>query len=332
MSDKQLRIWALLGSRVGDNNQVLALAEALGLPFETRTLTYRPWWGILLRLFPAQLLLLDRAARRWIEPPLPDVTIGIGRRSVAVARWLKRRSGGRTRIIRLGNPRARPEEFDLVITTPQYPVPAADNAVVLPLAMNRFRKAPRPTSEEQAWLDALPRPHLLLSLGGTAPMWRLDMDALRTAASSLLDRATRAGGTLIVVGSPRTPAEATQAVREIVGADARAAFVEGAARYPVLLADADEQFVTADSVSMISEAIMSGKPVGLVPIEQDERGRRKLHPDPAKSATRDPRRFWAEVQARGLVGTVDQPRCGKVEDAVETAVAAVRKTLGSLLE
>ena len=29
------RIWVLLGPRTGDNNQVLALAEALGLPFDT---------------------------------------------------------------------------------------------------------------------------------------------------------------------------------------------------------------------------------------------------------------------------------------------------------
>ena len=34
------RIWVLLGARTGDNNQALALAEALGLPFETKQLDY----------------------------------------------------------------------------------------------------------------------------------------------------------------------------------------------------------------------------------------------------------------------------------------------------
>jgi len=37
------RVWVLLGHRRGDNNQLLALAEALGVPFETRTMTYRPF-------------------------------------------------------------------------------------------------------------------------------------------------------------------------------------------------------------------------------------------------------------------------------------------------
>ena len=80
----------------------------------------------------------------------------------------------------------------------------------------------------------------------------------------------------------------------------------------MLLADGDEHFVTADSVSMISEAVVTGKPVGLIPVEPDARGRRRLGPDPDKTRIRDPRRFWAEVEAKGLVGTVDQPETRRV--------------------
>ena len=39
-TDKDMRVWALLGPHRGDNNQVLALAEALGLPFEEKWLSY----------------------------------------------------------------------------------------------------------------------------------------------------------------------------------------------------------------------------------------------------------------------------------------------------
>ena len=72
--------------------------------------------------------------------------------------------------------------FDLVLTTPQYPVPEASNVVTLPLALNRFRDPPVPTHDEQGLLDSLPRPHVLLSLGGTAPMWRLDLDPAESSA------------------------------------------------------------------------------------------------------------------------------------------------------
>jgi len=325
------RIWVLLGSRVGDNNQLLALAEALGLPFETRTLSYRRRWIRWLRLFPDRPFLLDRRSRRTLGPPWPDLVIGIGRRSVAVARWIRRKHRGRIRIVRLGNPRADPKLFDLVLTTPQYPVPRADNVVVLPLSLGRARTA-APSTDEKQWLDGLPRPHLLLSLGGVTRFWTIADGLVADCAVRLAERALAAGGTLIVAGSPRTAPETLAAVRSALHGRANVA-LDPPVRFPVLLADADEHFVTADSVSMISEAIMTGKPVGLVPVELDEEGRQELgRAQGFSSDFRDLRRFWAELQERGLVGTLDEPASGTVEDPVEIAVAAVRRLLGDRVE
>jgi mitochondrial fission protein ELM1 len=326
------RVWLLIGTRRGDNNQVLALGEALGVPFETRTIFYKWTARLRMKLFPIGVGHLTAASRRWLQPPWPDLVVGIGRRTVPVARWIQQQSGGRTSLVRLGHPRADNDLFDLVITTRQYPVPPGENVVTLPLAMNRFRTPPAPTLEERAWLDARPRPHLLLSLGGPAPMWRLDFAALRLAVRKLVIRAQTKTGTLIVVGSPRTPKEAWTIVREMTAGTGNTAWVEaGEVRYPVLLNDADEQFVTADSVSMISEAVITGKPVGLIPVEPDARGRRRLaHGDPETTRIRDPRRFWKDAHAQKLVGTVDQPVRGKVREPVEIAVAAIRKALPKL--
>lgn len=332
MSEKNLRIWLLLGQRKGDNNQLLALGEALDLPFETRTMSYRRTARLRMRLFTVSLGHLKRSSRKWLQPPWPDLVVGIGRRSVPVARWIRRESGERTRIVRLGNPRADPSLFDLVVTTRQYPV-RGENVTMLPLAMGRFSKPPEPTSQEEAWLSARPRPHLLLSLGGTAPMWRLSLEVVREVVPKLARRAADAGGSLIVVGSPRTPRQAYGVIREALsGCPNCDVLQDSPVRYPVLLNDADEQFVTADSVSIISEAVMTGKPVGLIPVEPDARGRRTLGPDPEKTRIRDLRRFWTDVQTRGLVGTVEKPTRGAFDNPIETAVAAVRRVLGSLLE
>ena len=40
------RIWALLGARTGDNQQVSALADALGWPVEEKLLDYSPLRGL----------------------------------------------------------------------------------------------------------------------------------------------------------------------------------------------------------------------------------------------------------------------------------------------
>lgn len=328
------RIWLLLGHRRGDNNQVLALGEGLGLPFETRTMAYKWTTRPRLKLFPEGIGHLKPDSRQWLQPPWPDLVIGVGRRTVPAARWIKKQSGGRTKLVRVGHPRAPNELFDLVVTTRQYPVPAGENVITLPLAMNRFRKAPEATTEERAWLDALPRPHLLFSVGGPASMWQLNQEALWEAADGLNDRAYKFGGTLLVVGSPRTPDEAWDNLHAALDISANVAFVENSeVRYPVLLADADEQFVTADSVSMISEAVMTGKPVGLIRVEPDARGKRKIAGrTPDQTPFRDPRRFWDDVQAQGLVGTVEEPKCGDFRDPVDIAVAAIRERLRSLFE
>lgn len=326
------RIWLLLGHRRGDNNQLLALGEALGLPFETRTLAYRRSARLIMRLLPSSIAHLTAASRATLGPPWPDLVIGIGRRSVPVARWIKAMSGDKAGIVRLGHPRAPSNWFDLVLTTPQYPVPEAPGVVTLPLALNRFRDPPAPTHDEQTLLDSLPRPHVLLSLGGTAPMWRLDLEQLDGALAKMLRSTKREGGTLLVAPSPRTPVDAINRVSEAIANAPNARFLGPDVRYPVAVADADEHVVTADSVSMISEAIVTGKPVGLIPVRRDLRGRLRLGGDPEGNALRDPRRFWRHVEALGLAGTVDAPRKGHVPDPLAIAVAEVRRRFALLFD
>jgi hypothetical protein len=328
MNEKLPRIWVLLGDRRGDNNQLLALAEAMGLPFETRTMEYRLLWALLLRLFPRSPRLLSRRARGTLNSPWPDLVVGIGRRNVAVARWIKRMNAGRTKLVRLGNPRADPALFDLVITTPQYPVPPAPNVLKLPLSMDRHSTPPRLTAEERAWLDGLERPHLLASIGGATRYLELDEDRIVAAIQSLAERARAAKGSLIIATSPRTDAATVSAIsRTAAGLPNVRIVSDETVRYAVLLHDADENFVTGDSVSMISEAVLAGKPVGLIPVELDAEGQKVLTNDRFSETVRDVRRFWAELRTKGLIGTVDAPANGPVEDPVRTAVDAVRALL-----
>lgn len=322
------RIWVLLGPRTGDNNQALALAEELGLPFETRSLAYNQLQALSVWL-PGTALTLDRDSRRRLQPPWPDLVIAIGRRSVPVARWIKRQNKGRTKLVRIGHPRINPGLFDLVITTRQYPVPPGENVLLLPLAMSRFSTPPEPTAEEAQWLAGLQEPHRLLAIGGATKYWLLSADHVADAVRKLKLR----GGSLVIATSRRTDPEVTEKLRAALSPSDR--LVDGPfPRFPVLLDAADEIFVTGDSVSMLSEAILTGKPVGLVPIEQDEKGRKKLGNAPQDigpdARRRDLRRFWNYLREEGLIGTVDQPMAANVENPVETAARAVKNLLGDL--
>ncbi|HVL79393.1 MAG TPA: ELM1/GtrOC1 family putative glycosyltransferase [Sphingomicrobium sp.] len=332
------RIWALLGPRTGDNNQVLALAEALGLPFETRSLSYNLLRALDGRILGESLASLTSESRSWLNPPWPDLIIAIGRRSVPIARWIRTANDGRTKLVRIGHPRIDPGLFDLVITTRQYPVPPGDNVLLLPLAMSRYRTAPSIDPDEREYLDRLPRPHLLMAIGGATKYWELAPDHIAEAARKLCQRAQRAGGTLIAVPSPRTDAESVRALKEAVASRQGVChfIADRRPRFPVLLADADEIFVTGDSVSMLSEAVLTKKPVGLIPIELSDKGRRKLGDSIQESGRgrrrRDLRRFWKHLHDLRLIGSLDRPVSGGVSDPAITAARSVRALLGDPVE
>ena len=320
-------IWVLLGERAGDNNQLLALVEEMGLPFETKVLRHNFLRNVARKQLSKTMLTFTPRSLLQLRPPWPDLVIGVGRRSVPVARWIRKRSGGKARLVQVGNPRSDPGLFDLVITSPQYPVPARPNVLVLPMAMSRFREPPELTEQEKAWFDALPRPHLLLAIGGSTAYLDLAPEVIEDSARRLSKRATQAGGTLIVVGSPRTQPELMESARRAIDATSHVMVEGGMPRFAALLADADELHVTADSISMLSEAILTGRPVGMVPVEMNAKARKWLGDEvPGEEFTgpkRDLRRVWARLERDGLVGAVDAPRSGSVENPVVTAAAAV---------
>jgi hypothetical protein len=219
-------VWVLLGGRAGDNNQLLRLAEALELPFHSIELHNNGLHLIPPRLLGATLSALTSESKREILPPWPDLILGIGYRSVPVALAIQKLSGGKTKLVRLGNPRLDPSYFDLVITTSQYPVPDAPNVIRLPVGIPTAAPA-EPNGEEVEWLKRLPRPHRLLLIGVDTFMWTLRPEAVARAAVDIANK----GGSLIPVGSPRSSPEVIAATGPLL---------DNPPRYPVLLADADE--------------------------------------------------------------------------------------------
>jgi uncharacterized protein len=315
-------VWVLLGQRTGDNNQLLRLANELGLPFRTIELRYNRLHLLPPRMLGAGLASLSAASTREIAPPWPKLVLGIGHRSVPAALAIRAMSGGTAKLVRLGNPRLAPTNFDLVITTPQYSVPDAPNVLRLPLGISTAARL-EPTREEAEMLGALPRPHRLVLIGGDTFMWTLPPKRVAEAASALKDR----GGSVVAVTSGRTPLPVIEALGSALQGPKHVIVPGGFPRYSALVSDADEIFVTADSVAMVSDAIASGKPVGLIEADKTFAGRffYALNKLGIRLPVRDIRRFWKIAQQRGLAGTLERPTSGTVtEDTLARAVSAIR--------
>lgn len=319
-------VWVLLGHRTGDNNQLIRLASELGIPFRTIFLNYNILRPLPVGLLGSSLASLERRSRAQIRPPWPKIVLGIGNRSVPAALAIQRLSGGMSKLVRLGNPRRSPANFDLVITTPQYDVPDAPNVLRLPVG-NSTAPITEAGPEEATWLSRLERPHRLLLIGGNTFMWSMSAERIAQAAIVLRNKK---GGSVIAVSSRRTSGAVRNAVtRALVGSPH--ALVWGRfPKYSALLRDADEIAVTADSVAMVSDAISTGKPVGLIEPVMTPVGRflYSLTAIGRSVPVRDVRRFWRSVQSRGLAGTVEHPRGGALEgDPLAAATSAIRALL-----
>ena len=324
------RIWALLSRRRGDNNQVLALAQALGYPFETRTIRTNVLRKLPKALLRDRLISLTPRSRRLLQPPWPDLVIAMGHRPVPAVRYIKRRSNGRTRLVHLGNPRLSRRFFDLVIAMPQYGMEEGGGLIELPMAMGTRHARIPATPDEEAFFAALPRPHRLMIIGGPTPIWAMPADDIADVARRLAAHCDRDGGTLIATGSPRTPEEVCARVDQALKGS-RHRLVRGATpSYPSLLDDADELFVTADSISMLSEAILSGKAVGMITLEPSFRGRLTFalaRVGLSNLPSPNLRRVWQGLLEKGLVGTLDEPKASGARDPVEIAAAAVLRLM-----
>jgi hypothetical protein len=327
------RIWVIPGNRPGDDAQVYALAEELGLPFETRTLRFNWRFWLSGKYQGASPIAVDRKLReKTIRPPWPDLIIMVGRRAVPTALWVQKQSGGRTRLVFVGHPRVPPETFDLVFTTRQYLTPTGPSMRLMPLAMSRYREVQQATEQEAAWLSTLPRPRLLLMLGGKTRHWRLSPDYVARVAQKLAVRAGDKGGSLVVARSARTGEEVLDELeRRLENARCEWRVVRDEfPRFPVLLADGDELFPTADSISMISESAITGKPVGIVPVEMNWIGRIALGPAVVESSRkRDLRRFWNHLIEHKLAGWMENPLASGAPNPVVGAAAEVRALLES---
>jgi mitochondrial fission protein ELM1 len=278
-------VWVLSGHKAGDNAQLLALAEALGWPFEVKRLAYRKTelaTNLLLRV-----TLAGTVARRSspLSPPWPDLVLTAGRRNEPVARWIRRQSRGRTRLVHVGRPWAPPERFDLVVTTPQYFVP--DRANVLTIGMPLHAITPAALAKVAgAWeprLRHLPTPRIAVLVGGVSSPYRFGAQEGAALGRLVNARAEQTRGSLLVTTSARTPPETAAAIQSALRAPHHFhRWQAGSADNPyrAFLALADEIVVTGDSISMLAEATATGKPVFIF----DLGGMRERGPRPLRAA------------------------------------------------
>ncbi|HKP26002.1 MAG TPA: ELM1/GtrOC1 family putative glycosyltransferase [Dongiaceae bacterium] len=298
MSDRRNlpRVWALLSETPGDNAQVLALADALGWPFEIHRFKNRRGAMVANILLRATLPAMLEHVSGDFGPPWPDLVIAAGTPSEPICAQI-RRAGRRAKHpihqVFLGRPWVALEQYDLIVTTPQYWVPQAPNVMTIELPLHRARGADI-AREAARWaprIAHLPRPYVAVFLGGGISRYTLDSRASKRLALKASGLVAPTGGSLLICNSYRTPRRAMKVLAENLRVPRHIYdWHQKSSENPYLafLGLADELIVTGDSMSMLAEACSTGKPVHIFDLGEGRYGMRGTPATPREAVVRHP--------------------------------------------
>ena len=308
MSAALPRVWVLTSQKLGDNAQVLSIANALGWPHEVKRLDFSGLNHFHFRFFGPSLRKVDVEKSSPLTPPWPDVVLTIGRRATPVALWIQRQSQGRTKLVQVGQSRVGVDNFALVIANPHYHIPEHPNLIRLRLPL--LYNDPIAVAEAQAaWQSRvvhLPRPWTALLVGGTTRPFTLDAQAARDFMRKVKLVLARDGGSLLITTSRRTSAEAAVVLETEMptpGFFYRWSTDAQHNPYRGILGLADRFIVTGESVSMLTEVARQKKPLAIYPLPMRRqsvrlRSRRVLQ-DVLFSPTRPGSGLWRSRQWLG---------------------------------
>lgn len=262
---KASKVWVLVDNRIGNANQAIVLAEKVGEAFETKYIDYNSFGKLpnsMLSWSPIHIKrsILDKLKREKI----PNIIISSGRRTAALAVYLKKLSGNKAKIVQIMRPDMDSKQFDLIIL-PQHDVynHTRPNIVRIIGALTNVQDKLLKVKDEfeQQYPDL--KNFIAVIIGGSTKNYKLTMDNAKELGQSISAIAESHSLDLFITFSRRTPQNVKGYFREKFSWPNIIYDPESGESnpYPALLGAAKFIISTTDSISMCSEAASTGTPV-----------------------------------------------------------------------
>ncbi|XP_047081654.1 mitochondrial fission protein ELM1 [Lolium rigidum] len=231
-------------------------------------------------------------ARDTFDKEGPTLVVACGWDTISYSSSIRHLASDNVFVIQIQHPRSRLDRFDLVVTprhdyyaltasgqqevprlfrrwiTPQEP--PGRNVVLTVGALHQADSAALRLAAI-AWHDELaplPKPLLIVNIGGPTSNCKYGVDLARQLITSL-DNVLDSCGSVRISFSRRTPKKVSDIIFKEFAEHPKVYIWDGEEPNPHLghLAWADAFVVTADSISMLSEACSTGKPVYVIGTE-----------------------------------------------------------------
>ncbi len=267
MIQKKNIIWIVADDRLGTTRQLEGVAHSLSGTIIHKPVTYD--WRVKLPNFLRRILGNGVTAHSWsslLKQDAPDVILSGGRRTAPITAYLKRLYPHAV-TMHFMNPNYPSSAFDFVaIPRHDQSIPSGNNIVFFDTAPNQISDQ-RLADERKTWMSQFkkyPAPRIAVLIGGKTKTTTFDTDMARAFGHDLNALAKRLKGSLLITDSRRTGVEQTAEIKSMLTVPHyfyEYGVSEGTNPMFGFMACADVVVVTGESISMVSEALTTGKPV-----------------------------------------------------------------------
>lgn len=236
---------------------------------------------------------ISNMAHKTFEKDGPLLVIASGRDTISIASSIRKLAADYVFVVQIQHPRMRLDRFDLVITPKHdyYPLtpeaqqqvprflrpwitprePPGKNVILTVGALHQIDSSAL-RNAASAWQDelaSLPKPLLVVNIGGPSRHCRYGADLAKQLVA-YLQNVLLSCGFVRISFSRRTPEKISKIIVKELGDHPKVYMWDGEEPNPHMghLAWADAFVVTADSISMLSEACSTGKPVYVIGAER----------------------------------------------------------------
>ena len=256
-------IWVLSDGKPGHKNQSLGVCEALGVDPEVIELEKRPFGMLLQWLYPSLYF------KNLPSAPWPDIVVSTGYHVSVAAKWVKMKNP-ETMLVHMMKPKGYAGAFT-VLAIPEHDQPKVAGNVITTMGAPHLVSTEKLQSEKEKWQSVLNpdgKKAVAVIIGGNSKNFTFNKISVKALIAELEEQYGE-GVRYMVTTSRRTGAAEKQILTDYF--EARDSyFYDGQGENPYfgMLACADSIVVTAESVSMISEACATSVPVYAFDLKQ----------------------------------------------------------------
>mgnify|MGYP001223772391 CR=1 FL=1 len=237
-------------------SQVEGLAKALDLDFIHEKIELNNFW----KLLPPNITPIQKFVFKNKIDHKFDIIISCGRKSVIPSIYLKKKYKNRVINIHIQDPKVSPKNFDYIIA-PEHDGLIGKNILTTKGAIHYLRE--NELKENQDYLKGKIRKEKIVSfiVGGPNRYYSFEDNLIEKLFNKIKINFIDNGYQLIFIPSMRTPKRLIEKAQNFF--DSNQIIIESIDKKAYLssLQLASHIIVTCDSISMISESAMTGKPI-----------------------------------------------------------------------